>query len=136
MRLEVSTVIARTPAEVFRFVATDHVRNHPRWDPSIALEQVGEGAIEVGTVIRRRHARQGEPVEGTLEVTEFEQDRSMAGVIHEGGLEMWSRMDVEPEGDGATTLTLVLDIPTITDPMDPSAIEGSLARIKELIESS
>lgn len=136
MRLDVSTVIARTPAAVFRSVATDYVQNHPRWDPSIALEQVGEGAIDVGTVILRRHARQGKPVEGTMEVTEFEQDRSMAGVIHEGGLEMWSRIDLEPAGDGATRVTIVLDIPALADPMDPSAIEGSLARIKELIESS
>jgi hypothetical protein len=31
MKLELSQVIDRPPAEVFRFIATNHVQNHPRW---------------------------------------------------------------------------------------------------------
>jgi hypothetical protein len=34
MRLMISQVIGRPPAEVFRFVATEHFQNHPKWDPS------------------------------------------------------------------------------------------------------
>jgi hypothetical protein len=43
MKIEVSELIDRPPAEVFRFVAVDHVRNHPRWDPQMELEQLTEG---------------------------------------------------------------------------------------------
>jgi hypothetical protein len=34
MRLDVRkrTEIARPPADVYRFIATEHGRNHPRWD--------------------------------------------------------------------------------------------------------
>lgn len=31
VRIEVSQVIDRPPADVFQFVAVDHVLNHPRW---------------------------------------------------------------------------------------------------------
>ena len=37
MKLELSQVIDRPPAEVFRFIATNHVLNHPRWDPKMEL---------------------------------------------------------------------------------------------------
>jgi hypothetical protein len=68
MRLDRSAFIERPPADVFRFFAVNHVQNHPRWDPQMELEQVTEGPIGVGTVIRRRHTHYGEPIEGTMEV--------------------------------------------------------------------
>ena len=64
---EVSTVIDRPVAEVFHFCAYDHVRNHPRWDENIELEQVSDDPIGVGTMIRRRNSRSGTPVEGRME---------------------------------------------------------------------
>ena len=72
MQLDVSEVIDRPLADVFRFYAVNHVQNHPRWDPDMQLEQLTEGPIGVGTVIRRRHTHYGEPIEGTMEVTEYE----------------------------------------------------------------
>jgi hypothetical protein len=39
MRIEVSTTIDRPLAEVWRWYAVEHVRNHPRWDPDMGLEQ-------------------------------------------------------------------------------------------------
>lgn len=35
MYLEVSTRIERPPNDVFEFVAVNHFRNHPRWDPNV-----------------------------------------------------------------------------------------------------
>ena len=32
MEIQVSTVVERPVADVWRFYAVDHVRNHPRWD--------------------------------------------------------------------------------------------------------
>lgn len=135
MRLEVHEIIDRPPAEVFRFVATDHVRNHPRWDPVMELEQVSGGPIGVGTVIRRRHTHYGEPIEGTMEVVEYEPDRAFGTVIHDGPVEIRSRLSFDPEGQESTRLTGSIDIPSATSPIDPSSIQTSLREMKRLIES-
>ncbi len=136
MQIEVQEIIDRSPADVFRFIATEHVRNHPRWDPLMELEQVSEGPIGVGTVIRRRHTHSGEPIEGTMEVVEYEPDRVFGMVIHDGSVEMRSRMSFDPEGQESTRLTGIIDIPSATSPIDPAPIEASLREMKRLIESA
>lgn len=135
MQLEVHEVIDRSPSDVFRFVATEHVRNHPRWDPVMQLEQMTDGPIGVGTMIRRRHTHYGDPVEGTMEVVEFEPDRVFGMVIHDGPVEIRSRMSFDPEGQESTRLTGIVDIPSATSPIDPAPIEASLREMKRLIES-
>ncbi len=139
MDLSVSQVIDRPPNVVFDFVAINHLRNHPRWDPKMELEQLTEGPIGVGTRLRRRHTRVGAPIEGTMEITEFEPDHAMRTVIRDeisgGTLEVHARMVVEPIGDDRTELTFYLNIPAMHESMDPSMVEASLRRIKELIES-
>ncbi len=135
MRLDLYESIDRPPADVFRFYAVNHVRNHPRWDPDMELEQVTEGPVGVGTVIRRRHTHYGEPIEGTMEVVEYEPDRSFGVVIHDGPIEIRGRMMTEPEGDSATRLTIGIEIPGSTDPIDPALLQRTLRNIKSLIES-
>ncbi len=135
MRIELSQVIDRPPGEVFRFIAADHVRNHPRWDPKMELEQVTEGPVGVGTVIRRRQTHTGAPVDGTMEVVEFESDHAFGMVINDGSIEMHSRMMFEPQGSHATRITATLDVPSMVDPMDSGPIQRSMRRMKELIES-
>jgi uncharacterized protein YndB with AHSA1/START domain len=134
MKLQMTQRIERPPADVFRFIATDHVRNHPRWDTKMNLEQLTDGPMGVGTVIRRRHTHPGYPVEGTMEVVEFEQDHAIGMVIRDGETEMRSRMTFEPEGEEATLITADLDVPSLAEPMDPGPIQQSLRRMKELIE--
>ena len=139
MELSVSQVIDRPPNVVFNFVAINHLRNHPRWDSKMELEQLTEGPLGVGTRLRRRHTRVGAPIEGTMEITEFQPDHAMGAVIRDetpgGTLEVRSRMVVEPVGDHRTELTFYLNIPAMHESMDPSMVEASLRRIKELIES-
>jgi uncharacterized protein YndB with AHSA1/START domain len=135
MKLQLSQVIDRPPAEVFRFIATNHVQNHPRWDPKMELEQLSEGPVGFGTVIRRRNTHSGAPVEGTMEVVEFEPDHAFGMVINDGPLEMHSRMTFEPEGAHATRITATLDVTSMAAPMDPGPIQQSMRRMKELIES-
>ena len=139
MKLSVSKVIDRPPAVVWQFFAVDHLRNHPRWDPKMELRQLTDGPIGVGTRIQRRHTRLGVPIEGTMEVVEFQPERAMGAVIHDstptGPLEVHSRMTAEPEGEGRTTLTIHLDIPAMAASMDPSMVEASLSKMKELIEA-
>jgi hypothetical protein len=61
MPVEVSTTIDRPVGVVWRFWAVEHVRNHPRWDPDMELEQISEGLMGLGTRIRRRNVRWGTP---------------------------------------------------------------------------
>jgi uncharacterized protein YndB with AHSA1/START domain len=135
VKLELSQIIGRPPAEVFRFIATNHVRNHPRWDPKMELHQLTDGPIDVGTVIRRRHTHAGFPQEGTMEVVEFSPPDAFGMVIRDGPVEMHSRMTFEPHGQNSTRIAASLDIPSMPEPMDPAPIQHSLLRMKELIES-
>jgi len=135
MKLELSQVIDRWPAEVFRFIATNHVQNHPRWDPKMELQQLTDGPIGVGTVIRRRHTHPGFAVEGTMEVVEYSAPHVFGLVIRDGPVEMRSRMTFEPHGQNATLITASLDIPSLPEPIDPAPIQQSMHRMKELIET-
>jgi hypothetical protein len=139
VRLEVSEVIDRPVARVFQFVAREHVRNHPRWDPDIELEQVSDGPVGVGTMIRRRNSRSGTPVEGTMEVVEFQPDQSMGVVIHDGPVEMLGRTLFEAVGDSQTRITTIIDLPGMDESMDRSFLISRMKRSgqnrKQLIES-
>jgi hypothetical protein len=138
MDLAVSTKIDRPPDVVFRFCAVDHLRNHPRWDPKMQLEQRTNGPVGVGTVFARRHTRVDVPIEGTMAVDEFVPDQSFGVEIRDvtpgGPLVVHSRMTMEPDA-GGTRLTIHLSIPGMDASMDPSMVEASLGRIKELIEA-
>jgi uncharacterized protein YndB with AHSA1/START domain len=57
MEIEVETTIDRPVADVWRWYAVEHVRNHPRWDPDMELEQLSDGPMGLGTRIRRRNVR-------------------------------------------------------------------------------
>ena len=134
-----STVIDRPVAIVFRFFAEEHVRNHPRWDPDIKLEQVSAGPMGVGTMIRRWNSRRGTPVEGTMEVVEYEPDHVIGMIIHDGPVEIKGRTVLEAEGEDRTRITHNLEFPGMDDSMDKSFMSSefqrSLRNIKQLIES-
>ncbi len=135
MRVDASQVIDRPVAAVFRWYADEHVRNHPRWDPDIELWLDSDAPIRVGTVISRRNSRSGIPVEGTMEVVEYEPDQAFGAVIHDGPVEMRGRATFEAAGRDRTLLTLSAEIP---ETMDASLIrrgmQRSLSSIKNLIE--
>jgi len=138
LRVKVSKVIDRPVAEVFHFCAREHVRNHPRWDPDMQLEQVSDGPIGVGPIIRRRNTHGGTPVEGTMEVVEFEPDRAFGVVIREGPTETRGRVTFEAEGQERTTLTISAEFADMDESMESlitSLVERSARNIKRLIES-
>lgn len=138
-RFEVSQVIDRPVDKVFDFFARQHVRNHPRWDPDIELWVDSDVPLQVGTVIHRRNSRSGAPVEGTIEVTDFEPNRVFATVIHDGPVETRGRTLFEATGDNQTTLKMTVEIPSMDANMDKSFLTSRLQRstqnIKRLIES-
>ncbi len=134
-----SQVIDRPVAAVFHFYADEHVRNHPRWDPDIQLENPSGEPLRVGTVLRRKNTRSGTLVEGTMEVVEFERDRSIAMLIHDGPTQMNGQATFEPMGDDRTRVTVTLEIPGRDRKIDTTRMAGSLQRtvdtLKQLIES-
>ena len=134
MKLDVSESIDRPPADVFRFVATDHVKNHPRWDPQMSLVQETPGPIGVGTSIRRSRSGGEIPVEGVMEITEFDPNRSMRVVIRDGPMELRSLMTVEPEGEATSRLTFTVESDDAPLDVMEEPIKGSLRRIKDMVE--
>jgi hypothetical protein len=137
-KVQVSEVIDRSVADVFHFHAYEHVRNHPRWDPYMQLEQASDGPTGVGTIIKRINSRSGTPVEGTMEIVEFEPNRAVGMFIHDGPVEMIARAIYEAESDDRTRLTVNVEIPSMDETMASmlsSAIQQSLRNIKQLIES-
>jgi uncharacterized membrane protein len=138
VKVHVSQVIDRPVAEVFHFFAVEHVRNHPRWDPFMRLEQISDGPIGVGTVIKRINFRSGTPVEGTMEVVEFEPNRAIGILTHDGAVDISGRTTFEAVGDANTTLTISVEILGMDESMGgmmTGAIQKSLQNIKQLIES-
>jgi hypothetical protein len=138
VRVQVSEEIERPVGVVFKFFADDHVRNHPRWDPAIELWLDSDVPIGVGTVIRRRNSRSGTPVEGTMEVVEYEPDRALGMVTHDGPLEIRGRAIFESTGPELTKLTLTADIPGMDDSMQSLIAEGmkrSVRTVKALVEA-
>jgi hypothetical protein len=139
MEIRVWNDVDRPIADVWRFYAVDHVHNHPRWDPDMHLEQLSDGPIGVGTRIRRVNTRWGQPVEGEMEVVEFEPERSMAAVIHDANMDIQGRATLEPRGPERTLLTLSVDIPELDDPEKVTFMRAMMQRsvdnMKTLIEA-
>jgi hypothetical protein len=138
VKVRVSQVIDRPVSEVFHFYAREHVRNHPRWDPDMQLEQVSDGPIGVGTIIRRRNTHSGTPVEGTMEVVEFEPNRAFGVVIHDGPSETHGRATFKAESQEQTTLTIHAEFADMDESLESwitGMVERSARNIKHLIES-
>jgi uncharacterized protein YndB with AHSA1/START domain len=139
LQLVSTQVIDRPVSKVFHFFAVEHVRNHPRWDPDIELWLDSETPIGVGTLIHRRNHRSGKPVEGSMEVVEFEPDRLIAMLIHDGPAVTHGRTTFEAISDRQTRLTTVIEIPGMDASADTTFLNSKLersARIrKEMMES-
>jgi hypothetical protein len=139
LEIQVSKEIDKPVADVWRFYAVEHVRNHPRWDPDMHLEQLSEGPIGVGTRIRRVNTRWGQPVEGEMEVVEFEPERGMGAVIHDANMDIQGRARFDPRGAEGTLLTLSVDIPGLDDPEKVefmrSMMQRSVDNMKTMMEA-
>ena len=139
IHLETYNVIDRPVDKVFHFFAVEHVRNHPRWDPDIELWLDTDAPIGVGTIIHRRNSRSGKPVEGTMQVVEFEPNRVMATIIHDGPVEMRGKVVFEEIGANQTRITTIIDLPGMDASMDTTFLKSRLERSaqnqKQLMES-
>jgi len=138
VRIEVCEEIDRPVPVVFNFFADDHVRNHPRWDPYIELWRTSDEPMGVGTIIHRRNSRSGTPVEGTMEVVEYEPNRAFGTVTRDGPMEIPGRATFEEASSEARTrLTIVAEMPIDESMKDHMSglVQQSLQNIKELVEA-
>jgi carbon monoxide dehydrogenase subunit G len=110
VRLSASQVIERPPAEVFRFVATDHFQNHPKWDPAVtSITKTSPGPMGAGTTARLVRTDRGRRVEGTMEVTEYEPVSRFTEVSRFGPFTLHARATLAPVAPASTRLELVID---------------------------
>jgi hypothetical protein len=138
MKITVSTIIGRPVAGVWRWYAIEHVRNHPRWDPDMELEQISDGPIGLGTRIRRRNRHFGEPIEGEMEIVEWEPERAMGAQIHDANADTRGRVTFAALGPSRTRLTIEADFPNLdaskVDHLRP-LIERTASNVRRLVES-
>ena len=132
LQFESTQVIDRSIDKVFHFYAVEHVRNHPRWDSDIELWLDSDDPIGVGTIIQRRNKRNGTPVEGTMEVVEFEPNRVLAMVIHDGPAEMRGRTTFEALNDNQTRITTIINIPWMDENTDKTFMNSRLEHAAQI----
>jgi Polyketide cyclase / dehydrase and lipid transport len=146
VRLSASQVIQRPPAEVFRFVATEHFRNHPKWDPAVtSITKTSPGPIGVGTTARLVRTDRGRRVEGSLEVTEYQPVSSFTEVSRFAGFTLHARATFALVAPASTSLELVIDtrargairllLPLLRGTFR-TTMARSLGRIKEQVEAT
>jgi hypothetical protein len=135
LHLESSQVIDRAIDKVFQFYAVEHVRNHPRWDPDIELWLDSDNPIGVGTIIHRRNKRSGTPVEGSMEIVEFEPNQAIGVIIHDGSAEMRSRTTFEVVNDNRTKIKTTIEIPGMDESTDTTFLNSYWSEVLKLENS-
>ncbi len=110
MRLRTREHIDAPPSEVFRFVATEHFANHPRWDPSILeMTQTSVGPMRSGSTARVVREQGGKRIEGTVTVTEYQPQSHFAVTVDHGPFRLEQEVLCSPGTMGGTDLVLAID---------------------------
>ena len=138
MELSATARINRPIADVWRWYAVDHVRNHPRWDPDMQLTQLTPDPIGLGTRIRRRNTRWGTPVEGEMEITEWQPERVLGTHIRDANMEILGRAIMESVSGTETDLTIGLVVPGLDDSKADvmrERMNRTVENIKALVEA-
>ena len=145
MRLEAAQVIERRPEAVFRFVATDHFQNHPKWDPAIEqMTPTSPGPMAKGATARLVRRDRGRVMEGIITVTEYEPVHTFAAVSRFGPFTLWQRTSLESAPGGVTRLHLAIDTAAtgpvqlllpLLKPQFRKTMAASLLAIKQHVEA-
>ncbi len=110
MRLQAEEDIDAAPSDVFRFVATEHFGNHPKWDPAVVeMTQTSPGPMRRGLTARLVRNDGGRRTEGVVTVTEYRPDSHFAAVVEFGPFRLDQQTRCAPGATGGTHLTLVID---------------------------
>jgi uncharacterized protein YndB with AHSA1/START domain len=141
MQYEVSTLINRPLAEVFKFVT--NVENQPKWQSSsVENTQLTPGPMAVGAKIQHVGKWLGRRYVGIGQVTEFEPDSKWAYKSLSGPYQLEMRYRFEPAPGGAR-LTMVADgedsgffrLPApLLRFFAQRVLQGDLDRLKKVLE--
>jgi hypothetical protein len=143
MRLRVEERVERAPGIVFDFIARDHWRNHPRWDPNVVeIMPLEHGSIRAGSRARVRRKRgSGDEV---LEVLEFKPDSRWVSRSQIGPFSLEMSALIDPADEAASRLVLIADtqargairhlLPLLSF-VFRRQMRASLRRIKEMVET-
>jgi hypothetical protein len=141
MRLRVERTVQRPPGVVFDFIAREHWRNHPRWDPNVIdITPLEPGPIRAGS---RAHVRRRRGSgDGPLEVLEFHPDSRWVSRNEIGPFSLTMLALIRPESEAASRLTLISDtrargairflLPLLA-PVFRRQMRASAKRIEELV---
>jgi hypothetical protein len=138
MELSATARINRPIADVWRRYAVEHVRNHARWDPDMQLTQLTPDPIGLGTRIRRRNTRWGTPVDGEMEITEWEPERVLGTHIRDANMEILGRATMESVSASDTELTIAIEVPGLDDAKAEvmrERMNRTVENIKALVEA-
>ena len=133
MRAELTIEIARTPEEVFSYL-TD-VSNLPAWQAGVKSARLREGRIEESRSLLGRELRT------TLEIVEHEEPRVFTLRALDSPVPFTVRHELEPEGGGATRLTVTAegDVPGFAAGLLARRAEKQFRkdfeRLKQILES-
>jgi hypothetical protein len=109
---QLSELIHRSPPEVFDFVATHQVENHPRWEPEVlSIRQVTEGPLRAGfqaVMVRQDFGRRRREI--PYEVIAFERERIMTLRSVEKSMTFEITFQFAPAGPAATNLGVAVRI--------------------------
>jgi carbon monoxide dehydrogenase subunit G len=107
MDMQLSRTIARPPADVFRFVGTDHLENHPTWDPGIeSLTARTPGPMGLGTELALVRKSMGMRQAMTMTFTAFKPNSQFGFHGDSKQVDVDVAMTIEPAGDDASNLTM------------------------------
>ena len=141
---EVHTEIARPAPQVYEFVVTNYMQNHPRWDPRLVRSELTEArAIAVGASGVEVRRQMGRETTYNFRVTELASDR-VTFDASAGGTKFGAVWAVTPSGSGSRlTITFHLGMGGPMRLFEPfmkgsvrKEMEQAAQRIKELVEAS
>ena len=101
------------------------------------LEQVTPGPIGLGTRIRRRNIRWGTPVDGEMEINEWEPELVLGTRIRDANMDILVRATLESVS-GQTLLSITIDVPGLDDSKADvmrERLNRTAANIKALVEA-
>lgn len=107
IKIEQSVVINRPVEEVFAYILNPE--NDTTWQSGVLeSEQTSEGPIGVGTTQRQVRKLLGRKIEGTSEITEFEQNK-IAATKSTGGPIPFELRGTYEEVEGGTKVTVMVE---------------------------
>jgi len=146
MRLEASIEIDRGAADVFRVTATEHIVNHPRWDPAVShIEPLSSGPLALGSRFRIDRRTAGRQEGRVFEVTEWSPPARFTIETRSPGFHLRLIERCQAEGEDRTRMTLIgeADIGGLRGLLAPLvrrrqelALQENLKRIKDMVESN